>query len=476
MVRFRLLVSAIVLLQSLLIYVFVAQRFPLSGDDYSYLYQARLFAAGKLYAQDQLYDHRHPLNHCITVSCLRDQNGRRFSQYAPGWPAVLSMGVLLKAPWLVQPILAALLTFLLLGYVEERMGPGLVKVGAFLLTACLFYAYYGASYRPHVATALCIFGAFLAYERARHKRQYRASWIAIAAILLGVSALMRYIDWVPLGLWIAFNLARSKRHRALVIFALCLGILASGNLAWGWTLSGHPLIAPTHLGAGRVEDQLRVSWDGLTVTLARLALLCWVFPPVLLLPRYWTRARAAGLDQTPLMLFLCNAGVYFLFSASVGGFGPRYLFAYFPFLVIVVVEIYARFIRDGTVVDRRWWNIVVAAQLAGSAMFVTLETYMAYWRRDVERTMVQRSNEGAARRIVLLTTGTRLLTVPGGWTYWFEVTDLTTNPPDLTSADTLYLANCDPRETEMLEERFAGRQLFVYTFPGHLVRGGGAVR
>ena len=42
------MVSAIVLLQSLLIYVFVAQPFPLSGDDYSYLYQARLFAAGKL--------------------------------------------------------------------------------------------------------------------------------------------------------------------------------------------------------------------------------------------------------------------------------------------------------------------------------------------------------------------------------------------------------------------------------------------
>lgn len=270
--RFRLAVAGIVLLQSLLIYVAVAQRFPTSGDDYSYLYQARLFADGKLYAQDPLYDYRNPVQQCIANICLRDENGRRFSKYAPGWSAVLSIGVGLKAPWLVQPLLAALLVFLILGYLERKGAAP--WAGGILLMACAFYSYYGASYRPHLATALCIFAAFLAYERVRHEPQHHRASIALTGALLGLSALMRYVDWVPLGLWIAYGLWRGNHRRELTLFILCLGLVASGNAAWGWMLSGHPLTPPASLGGSDGHDQLRLSWDGFRVTLSRFALLC----------------------------------------------------------------------------------------------------------------------------------------------------------------------------------------------------------
>ena len=48
----RLLPSAIFLIAALLVYFVLARQFPMSGDDYSYLYQARLFASGKMYAED----------------------------------------------------------------------------------------------------------------------------------------------------------------------------------------------------------------------------------------------------------------------------------------------------------------------------------------------------------------------------------------------------------------------------------------
>ena len=50
MKRKLLLLATIALLQALLAYFVFTQRFPNSGDDYSYLYQARLFATGHLVA------------------------------------------------------------------------------------------------------------------------------------------------------------------------------------------------------------------------------------------------------------------------------------------------------------------------------------------------------------------------------------------------------------------------------------------
>ena len=129
----KLSVSASFLLAALLVYFVLAQQFPLSGDDYSYLYQAKLFASDKLYAEDPLYDRDLPFYDCLATYCFRDDQRHRFSQYPPGWPALLAVGVKLGVPWLVNPLLGALLVFLMLEYVEQRMGKELVRVASLLL-------------------------------------------------------------------------------------------------------------------------------------------------------------------------------------------------------------------------------------------------------------------------------------------------------------------------------------------------------
>src|ERR1700731_4468099 len=118
----KLLVPAIFLVEALFVYFVLTQRFPISGDDYSYLYQAKLFASGKLWAQDRLYDPSLPFYDCIETYCLRDDQGHRFSKYPPGWPALLAIGVKLRVPWLIDPLLGALLVFLMLQYTEQQMG------------------------------------------------------------------------------------------------------------------------------------------------------------------------------------------------------------------------------------------------------------------------------------------------------------------------------------------------------------------
>ena len=195
----KLLLSAVFLLEALVIYFVLTQQFPISGDDYSYMYQAKLFAAGKLYAEDPLYDQASALHDCVATACIKDFHGRRFSQYPPGWPVLLAIGAALGVPWIVNPLLGALLVFLMLRYVERQMEEELVTVTWFLLTLCLFFAYYAASCRAHIATALFVFAAFLAYDAAERQSRHGRMWLFVAGALLGYSSMIRYIDWIPLG-------------------------------------------------------------------------------------------------------------------------------------------------------------------------------------------------------------------------------------------------------------------------------------
>ena len=90
----KLVVSAIFLLQALLVYFVLAQRFPLSGDDYSYLYQAKLFASGKLYAEDPLYDRALAFYDCwqqIASGMIKDTDSPSFRQAGRlFWPWALT--------------------------------------------------------------------------------------------------------------------------------------------------------------------------------------------------------------------------------------------------------------------------------------------------------------------------------------------------------------------------------------------------
>lgn len=486
--RFRLIVASIVLLQALLIQQWVAQRFPLSADDYSYLYQARLFASGRFYAEHALYDYRHPLHACIETNCLRDEGGRRFSKYAPGWPLVLSLGVLIGAPWLVQPLIAAALTVMLLAYVRRVNGASAERVAGWLLAACVFWAYYGASYRPHMMTALCIFAAFLAFERARAEPGGRATpWLVLSAALLGFSTLIRYTDWIPLGVWMAYVLFRERRLRSLVVGGAVFASVAAGNLAYAWVLSGRLFAVPTHLGGSTGDhDRLDVSWNGILFTFARLAMLCWVFPPVLLLLHRWREARqgeASGdaqiarasvdprgvaralaalhrpSDALHIVLFGAIVAVYALFGAAPAGPGPRYFLPYFPFLVAAVVAAHQGLVASRGR-GRALWRALIVAQVVGSTIFIARETYTLNGRRDVERTIdaARLSSDAAQPSAVVLQTGT----------YHTDARDLTMNPPALDAAKTLFFSNCGISDVASLRAQFANRRWFTYSYPDDL--------
>lgn len=456
----KLLFSLILLIEALLIAFALMQRFPPSGDDYSYLYQAKLLASGKIYAEDPLYDQADPRHDCVETGCITDNHGRRFSKYPPGWPAFLALGALLGVPWLIDPVLGAVLVFLILRYVEQQIGENMVKVAGILLTLCLFFSYYAASLRAHIVTALFVFAAFAAYDAAQRRPGCSRLLLFGAGALLGYSSMIRYIDWVPLAAWIGVSLVRRKMFAELTFFGVGFGLLASGNLLYDALLLGNPLQSPTTLNnsPGGMADRLMVSWIGLPKIGVRLVNLLWVFPPALLPVVLWRRYQASPKVKMYVALFLMNIGIYFFYPAAAGGPGPRYLLAYFPFLVLAVVEIYGWICRDCAPGPRRLWTFAIVLQIVGSVSFATKEACSIYWRRDLERAVRQ---AGDGKKIVLLRTGT----YPAG-----NAGDLTRNPPVLSSASTLYFISCDQPERDALLRRFPGRKVFVYQYPAGLYR------
>jgi hypothetical protein len=456
----KLLFSLILLIEALLIAFALMQRFPPSGDDYSYLYQAKLFASGKMYAEDPLYDQADPRHDCVETANITDNHGRRFSKYPPGWPAFLALGVRLGVPWLIDPVLGAVLVFLMLRYVEQQIGENLVKVAGILLTLCLFFSYYAASLRAHIATALFVFAAFVAYDAAQRRPGCSRLLLFGAGALLGYSSMIRYIDWVPLAAWIGVSLVRRKMFAELTFFGVGFGLLSSGNLLYDTLLLGDPLQSPTTLydSPGGAGDRLMVSWIGLPKTGARLVNLLWVFPPAILPVVLWRRYQASPKVKMYLALFVMNIGIYFFYPAAEGGPGPRYLLAYFPFLVLAVVDIYGWICRDCAPGPRRLWKFAIVLQIVGSVSFATEEACSIYWRRDLERA-VRQAEDG--KKIVLLRTGT----YPAG-----NAGDLTRNPPVLSSASSLYFTLCDQPQRDALLKRFPGRKVFVYQYPGRLYR------
>ena len=452
-----LLLSAVFLIEALVVYFFLAQRFPLSGDDYSYQYQAKLFASGKLYAEDPIYDPTLPFYDCVATFCLRDDHGHRFSKYPPGWPTLLAIGVKLRVPWLVNPLLGATLIFLMLEYVKRRIGKEQVRVTSILLLLCFFLCYYAGSLRAHIATALFVFAAFFLYDAAEKRAHPPKLWLFGAGALLGYSAMIRYIDWVPLTAWIGVSLLRRKRLPDLILFGIGFGVLASNNLMYNALLAGDPFQVPAalHSPPGNINDRLMISWNGFVATMVRLANLLWVFPPALLLVILWGRDQPSSTLKMYLALFAMSVATYFFYPAAVGGPGPRYFLAYFPFLVLAVVELHRWICHDSRRVVRQLWNFAVICLIVCSLVFVVKEGCIMYWRRDLERA-VQRV--GSGKKIFLLKTGT----------YATAVGDLTRNPPALSSADTLYFKWCNEPERDALLKRFPGRNIFVYQYPGRL--------
>ncbi len=342
-----LLICLITLLATAAIAWFVFEGIPHVEDEVAYLFQAKVFALGRLYVPTPPYGEE-----AFWIPFVLDVEGRRFSKYPPGFPLLLAVGVRLGADWLVNPVLAGLLMAALFG-----LGRSLYDNGTGLLAAALgatspLFLVLAGTHMAHVAAALAL--TLFAWLYVRTLQGDGRATPLLAGLALGMAILIRPLTAFGIALPFAlhglvrFLGGRRAQRRRLLILALAalpaipLYLLYNYALVHRWMLSLYTLWWPyDRIGFGPGHGWREgghtpaIAYYNALYDLGNLATellgwprLSWLFLPVALLLPPWRR-RDGALLLPPLSLVLVQS-TYWIASGSL--FGPRYQFEGSPFL------------------------------------------------------------------------------------------------------------------------------------------------
>ncbi len=208
----------------------VLERIPHIQDSVTYLFQAQTLARGALTAPAPPLAAAEATVH-FEQEFLLVRDGRWFGKYPPGWPALLALGVLLDAPWLVNPLLAVLSIALLyqLGIRNYELGiqrqpttrrsllatdplnTGLLTT--VLLSTSPFFLIMSGSLMAHPAELLWTLLFMVAWLKALAQNSSlvtRCSSLLLSGLALGALFLTRQFTALTIGL--SFGATLSATH------------------------------------------------------------------------------------------------------------------------------------------------------------------------------------------------------------------------------------------------------------------------
>ncbi len=208
-----------------------------SYDGCVYMFQARLFSHGMLTAQ--LPPEPHFFENNLVI--LSD---KWYTQFPPGYPVILALGVLIGVPWLVNPILAALTIAGIYLIANELYGKNIAKLSALLTCTSSFFLFMSSEFLSHSSTLFFITAAFLSFVWMVKKKRPRLAAIACGTAL-GCALLCRPYTtaWVCVCLGIAaIGMRKHLEIRHILIGAVPLIAAGVAFLAYNAATTGHPLL------------------------------------------------------------------------------------------------------------------------------------------------------------------------------------------------------------------------------------------
>jgi hypothetical protein len=339
------------------------QRIPHVQDSVADLFQARIFALGRLSAPAPRYSEFFSFQFVVV------HGGQWFGKYAPGWALLLAVGVIAHAAWLVNPLLGGINVILTYLLARELYGRAVAILSALLVAISPFFLFLTGEYMAHGATLAYLSGAavclLLGVRGAGTRRQ---TWLLLAGagFLLGMAGITRQFDaiaWaIPLGI-----VAIAKRRRRILgdigPLALGLAIPTAFLLFDDWRLTGSPWTQPYTLwsaddrpGFGATIGPLGHTvgegiWNlGFNLQSLLTDLFGWPFYLTLAfaaLPFLLCRARREDWLGASIVGLL--AALYVTYWGNGVMYGPRYYYTAIPWLAMLtvrgLVELYRLLLR-----------------------------------------------------------------------------------------------------------------------------------
>ena len=445
----------------------VLERVPHLEDEVAYLFQARVFASGKAYAEAPFE------SSCFFAPFVVDHEGRRFGKYPPGWPALLAVGVKLGQVWWVNAAGAALTTALVFRLGHAMHGPLAGSIAAALSVASPFVLLLAGSLMSHTWSLVFVTVFLWCYYRTRTVGGNRDAWALSAGAALGAAFAIRPFTALGIALPAAadaiWRLMRRRARRVLWFVALGFAPLALLVPLFNALWSGDSLVSPYQLfwpydrlgfgpGTGPAPGGNTV-WLGLSGSLAALGhlanhLLGWPTQSLTLAvslflfrPRQW---RDCFLALTALSLIF----VYALYWTSGDVFGPRYAYESTSALLVLSA---AGIIRVGDWARSRgklWLFVGIVGVLVATNLAFYLPRQFAAYRGLYGITAAPREVVAAAGLHNTLV----IVEEERGW--WDYAVLFSLNEPTL-DGDVVYASDCGA-DNEGLLARYPGRA--VYTF------------
>jgi hypothetical protein len=355
---------------------------PLLVDEIFQLWQARIFGEGRLTrpvaAHPEFFSGMH----------LVEADGRAFSHFPPGHSAMLTVGELLGAPWLIVPVAGGITVVAFGLYLRVAEHRATVRLGALVLFALApFVAFMSATYMNHATALMWLMIAVAALAHAVTDDGSHPLAALVCGLGLGAVATIRPIDAVafalPAGAWLLVRAIRDPRRWLEAVVAGVGVALPLAALAWfnarttgDPLLLGYEMLWGTEHGLGFRSTPWGASHTAarglelVNLYFLRLQTYLFEWPIPSLLPAVLALAIAPRLDRYDR--YLLGSGVllvtmYFAFWHDGFYVGPRYMYPLAPLMALWTARLPA-FIHeragDGLPLRTTVYSLAAAATIA----------------------------------------------------------------------------------------------------------------
>lgn len=346
------IVSAAIVAAALALYVVVARLVfsgrPLLIDEIIQVFQARIYASGRLWLPA-------PAHPEFTSSMHLIDTGKVYGQFPAGGPAMLALGSLVRAEWLVGPAAGAASAWAFarfLRLVEPRRFVRHLALALFALAP--FVVFMSGSHMNHVTSLMWLMLATAAlFSAVRDNGSHLRSALA-CGFALGMAATIRPVDALafalPAGLWFLQRTIRlPARWRELAAAGAGVALPVAALCAVNWATTGAPLRFGYTVMWGRSHDLgfHAAPWGDMHTPARGLELLNLYFlrlqsylfetPFPALLPAIVWLGLGSEHDRADRFLLVSGTLLCLLYAAYWhDGFylGPRFLFALAPALAL----------------------------------------------------------------------------------------------------------------------------------------------
>lgn len=323
------------------------------GDEAAHLFQARIFAAGKLSAPaPSISDPERffPCRHLII------ERGMWFCQYTPTHSILMAPFVWFDLTFLLGPLAGVFSLIGIFMLVRLWANDRIAKLTSILLLLSPFFLILTSTHMAHISNLM--FVTWSLYSLTIYWRSGLFKYSLMSGFLLGLAATTKPYPIVIWGIFLATILLLGGRKGFKALFGLALGAILpiAGFMALNWYYTGNMLKTPYQLArAGRLigfgadkawfpvyGDYNHTVWRGIKNGVKQVAagtttLFGWPFLSLIPLIASFELMRR---DKRILWLFLPLPAMFILLLPHAWPaviYGPRHYFTFLPIILLMSV-------------------------------------------------------------------------------------------------------------------------------------------